>query len=145
MANLDIFREMETFTREMDDIRGIGLGRLLDPAALQVSGRYPRINLRADEENYYVEALLPGVDPKALEMTVLRGTLTIAGERQAPRAEGCTWHRRERNTGKFLRSVDIPAEIDCDKVQADFKDGVLTVTLPKAESERPKRITIKAG
>lgn len=146
MAGFDLYREMEHFTREMDDIfRGLGLGRLLETSTLQGAVRYPRINLREDRDHVYVEALLPGVDPKELEMTVLKGTLTLAGERKGVQATGATWHRRERGAGRFLRAIDIPAEIDIDKVQADFRDGLLTVTLPKAESERPKRIAIKTG
>lgn len=142
MTGFDLFREMELFTREMDDVfRGLGFGRLETSAAPPL-GRYPRIKLREDKENFYVQALLPGIDPKDLEMTVLKGTLTLSGERRGPGAEGATWHRRERSMGKFLRAIDIPAEIDIDSVKADFRDGLLTVTLPKAESERPKRIEV---
>jgi len=145
MAGFDLCREMEHFTREMDDIfRGLGFGRLLEPSVYRGTGRYPRINLREDDEHVYVEALLPGVDPKTLEMTILKGTLTLAGGRREVDATGAAWHRRERNTGRFLRAIDIPAEIDIDKVKADFRDGLLTVTLPKAEKERPKRIAIQA-
>lgn len=146
MAGWDLFREMESITREMDDIfRGLGFGRLLESSTSPCAGRYPRINLREEKDNFFVEALLPGVDPGALEMSVLKGTLTLAGERKEVKAEGATWHRRERSAGRFLRAIDIPVEIDVNKVQADFKDGLLTVTLPKAESERPRRIAIKAG
>lgn len=145
MTGLDLFREMEHFTREMDDLfRGLGFGRL-ESSSAPALGRYPRIKLREDKDNFYVQALLPGIDPKELEMTVLKGTLTLSGERRSPVAEGATWHRRERNMGKFLRAIDIPAEIDIDKVKADFRNGLLTVTLPKAESERPKRIEVKAA
>jgi HSP20 family protein len=142
MTGFDLFREMEHFTREMDDVfRGLGFGRP-EMSAAPVLGRFPRIKLREDKEHFYVQALLPGIDPKELEMTVLKGTLTLSGERRGISAEGATWHRRERSVGKFLRAIDIPAEIDINKVKADFRNGLLTVTLPKAESERPKRIEV---
>ncbi|OHB34055.1 MAG: molecular chaperone Hsp20, partial [Desulfuromonadaceae bacterium GWC2_58_13] len=101
------------------------------------------INLRETEDSYIVETQLPGIDPKELEMTILKGTLTLSGERKNPEQEAGSWHRRERNTGKFMRAIDIPAEIDLEKVQAEYQNGLLTVTLPKAESVRPKRIEIK--
>lgn len=146
MAGFDLYREMEHFTREMDDIfRGLGFGRLLEPPVYRGTGRHPRINLREDGDHVYLEALLPGVDPGELEMSVLKGTLTLAGERRKVEANGATWHRRERGAGRFLRAIDLPVEIDIDRVQADYRDGLLTVSLPKAEKERPRKVEIKAG
>lgn len=146
MASWDLFREMESMHREMDNLfRGLGLGRTLEPSfATALGGRsYPRVNLREDADNLYVEALLPGVDARALEMTVLGNTLTLAGERKNG-IENVTWHRRERGVGRFLRTIDIPVDIDVEGVKADYRDGVLTVSLPKAEAARPKRIEIQA-
>jgi len=147
MASWDLFREMESVTREMDSLfRGLGFGQILEPSfAAGVGGRsYPRINLREDAGSVYVEALLPGVDAKDLEMTVLKNTLTLAGERKNG-LEKVAWHRRERGVGRFLRTIDIPVDINVEGVKADYRDGVLTVTLPKAETARPKKIEIKAG
>jgi HSP20 family protein len=138
---------MENMSRDMDNLlRQTGLGRLLEPSfATALGGRnYPRINLREDDANLYVEALLPGVAAKDLEMTVMKNTLTLSGERKNGQ-ENLTWHRRERGAGRFLRAIDIPAEIEVDQVRADYRDGVLTVTLPKAPTARPKRIEIKAS
>jgi HSP20 family protein len=136
---------MNSFTREMDQLfRDIGFGRLLEPAPATLLGapNYPRINLSETEDSYLVESQLPGIDPKELEMTILKGTLTLSGERKTPEQEAGSQHRRERSTGRFIRAIDIPAEIDGDKVHANYKDGMLTITLPKAESGRPKRIAI---
>lgn len=146
MANWDLFREMESMTREMDGLlRGIGFGRALEPSfAAALGGRsYPRINLREDDDNIYLESLLPGVDATGLELTVLKNTVTIAGERKNG-MENVTWHRRERGTGRFLRTIDLPADVDADQVNADYRDGVLSVTLPKAATARPKRVEIRA-
>ncbi len=148
MTRLDIFKDMDGFTREMDQIfRDIGFGRLLEPALAPLMGArsYPRINLRETDESYLIEGQLPGIDPNALEMTILKGTLTLSGERKAAEKGNGSWHRRERNTGKFMRAIDIPAEIDIEKVRADYQDGLLRVTLPKAQSVRPKRIEIQAN
>lgn len=146
MASWDLFREMENIGWEMDNLlRGAGFGRLLEPSFATALGgrRYPRINLREEAEKLYVEALLPGIDAKALEITVLGNTLTLAGERRNG-IENVTWHRRERGMGRFLRTIDLPSEVDVEHVEAAYRDGVLTVTLPKAPSARPKRIEIKA-
>jgi HSP20 family protein len=147
MASWDLFRELESITRDMDHmLRGFGFGRALEPSFATALGsrNYPRINLREDGDNLYVEALLPGVDAKSLDMTVLQNTLTLDGERKNG-IENVSWHRRERGVGRFLRTIDLPAEIDVDQVEADYRDGVLTVTLPKAATAKPKRIEIKAN
>lgn len=147
MAMLNLFQEMESMQREMNELfRGVGIGRGLEPSFATVAGgrRYPRINLREEGDALYVDALLPGIDAKALEITVMGNTLTLAGERHRAGEENATWHRRERGAGRFLRAIDLPVAVDVEAVRADYNDGVLTVTLPKAASARPKRIEIQA-
>uniref|UniRef100_UPI003D81A876 Hsp20/alpha crystallin family protein n=1 Tax=Trichloromonas sp. TaxID=3069249 RepID=UPI003D81A876 len=139
---------MDSFSREMDQMfRNIGFARLLEPALAPLvgAGSYPRINLRETESSYIIETQLPGIDPRELEMSIIKGTLTLSGERKKPAQEIGSWHRRERSSGKFMRAIDIPAEIEIDKVTADYRDGLLTITLPKAASVRPKRIEITAN
>ena len=147
MINWNLFREMENLRREMDQLfSGTGTGPLSESAFLPGLGtrRYPRINVREDADNYYLEALLPGVDGKHLDMNVVGSTLTLAGERaELDDNHGKTWHRRERGAGKFLRSIELPGEIDSAKVSAEYKDGVLNVVMPKSEAAKPKRIEVK--
>ena len=148
MRNWDLFREMNQLQRDLDEaLRGTGLGRLFGPAYETGLGQrgWPRINLREDADQIYVEALLPGVDPGKIDMNVLGNTLTLAGERQTfdDEQNGRTWHRRERGAGKFLRTIELPVEINPDKVKAEYRNGLLMVTLPKVEEAKPKRITIK--
>jgi HSP20 family protein len=146
MASWDLFRELESISREMDNVlRGVGFGRVAEPsfAAVAGRGRYPKVNLREEADAVYVEALLPGIDASALEMTVMGNTLTLAGERGTV-TEDATWHRRERGVGHFLRTIDLPADIDAEQVTADYRDGVLNVKLSKAASAKPKRIAIQA-
>ncbi len=148
MLSWNLIREMEHLRREMDELfRGAGFGPMLDAPFLPGVGtrRYPRINIREDADNYYLEALLPGVDVQHLDMNVVGGTLTLSGERKEDEGEGRTWHRRERGAGKFLRTIELPMEIDANKVNAEYRNGVLRVTLPKAEAVKPKRIAIKAS
>ena len=145
MNNWNLFREMDNLRKEMDDLfRGVGSGTL-ETAFIPGVGthRYPRINLSEDQENYYLEALLPGLDEKDIDLSVTGSTLTLSGERSEEKAEdGRTWHRRERGHGKFLRTIELPSDINGKKVSAEYKKGVLTVTMAKAESAKPKKISI---
>ncbi len=145
MTNWNLFREMDNLRKEMDELfRGIGSSPF-ETAFLPGVGtqRYPKINLSEDNENYYLEALLPGVAEKDIDLSVTGNTLTLSGERVEEKAEeGRTWHRRERGSGKFLRTIELPSDIDGKKVSAEYRHGVLTVTMAKAESAKPKKIAI---
>jgi HSP20 family protein len=109
--------------------------------------RYPLINMYEDKEALYVEALAPGVDPASMELTVVGNVLTITGEKyRVPEAiKPESYHRSERATGRFVRSIELPTEVDEDKVQADYRNGLLVVTLPKSERVKPKQINVKVA
>ena len=91
-----------------------------------------------------MEALVPGVDPKETDLSVLRNTLTISGERK-PLVEqpGQIIHRSELSFGKFSRTMELPADIDPELITAECRDGVLLITLAKAEHAKPKKIDVK--
>lgn len=109
-----------------------------------VSRVYPALNLTDDGNNFYVRAELPGVDPESLEISVVEGQLLIRGERKIePEEEKAGYHRRERESGFFRRTMTLPTRVDPGKVAADMKNGVLTVILPRAEEAKPRKITIK--
>ena len=141
---MDILREMENLRREIDGaFKGFGMGAFLEPSFLPGVSlqRFPQVNLAQDQDNVYVEVLVPGVDAKDLELTVMRGVLTLSGERKDEADNKRTWHRRERGHGKFMRTIDLPCEVDAHKVVAKFDNGVLLVTLPIHEQVKPKKIT----
>jgi len=144
MAGLDLFQEMDMLRREIDQVfRGAGRGSSFLPGI--GVGEYPRINLSEDEQNYYVEALVPGIDPKDLDLNLMRGALTLSGERQEDNHNGRTWHRHERGAGKFMRTIELPDTIDGSKVDAEYRNGVLLITLPKPQSVQPKKISVRAN
>jgi len=148
MRNWDLLREMSQVQHDMEAIfRGLGTGRLFGPApeTAFTLRDWPRINLREEDDHIYVEALLPGVAPDQLDMNVLGNTLSLAGERKVADSDksGRTWHRRERGLGKFLRTIELPVEVNPDQITAEYKNGLLLVSLPKAEAAKPKRISIK--
>ena len=108
--------------------------------------QYPLVNLSEDDGNLYIEALAPGVDPKSLDVSVVRGVLTIKGEK--PGLEQVTaeaYHRNERAAGRFTRAIDLPVEVDATRVQAEYRNGLLVVTLPKAEVAKPKQVQVNVA
>jgi len=138
-----LWTEMDRLQGEMNrlfDRYGLGNGRR------ELAAGYPAMNLWQDEENLYCEAELPGMDLKDLEIYVTGGNqLTVKGKREAPSHENGVWHRRERGYGSFARVVTLPHDVDAEKVEAEFCNGVLCVTLPKQEECKPRRIEVKAS
>lgn len=104
------------------------------------------MNVRADQTQVTVTAELPGVAQEDLEVQVVGRRLTIRGQRATGEPEaGGRYHRRERDGGRFGRAVTLPFPVEADKVAATLKNGVLTVTLPRAEADRPRRIAVQAA
>jgi len=147
MASWDVFRELDNLRKEIDEaFRGAGYQRpfgttFLSPVATR---RFPLVNFSDDEGQVYVDALVPGVDPKDVDLTVLRNTLTISGERKPfPEQKGQIVHRSELGSGKFSRTLELPNDIDPDRISAEYKNGIMRITLAKAEHAKPKKIEIK--
>jgi HSP20 family protein len=111
------------------------------------SGRFghgPALDVVESDNDLTVRVDLPGIDPKDLDISVSGETLTIRGEKKQDVAdEGQHWQRVERRYGSFQRSVRLPSTVDCEKVEASYKDGVLSVKVAKKEGAKPKRIDIK--
>jgi HSP20 family protein len=106
---------------------------------------YPAVNVWEDAENVYVEAELPGLDLKDMELHVTgNNQLTIKGERKVKLPDKSVWHRQERGFGNFTRVLTLPFDVDAGKVDARFENGVLTVKLAKHVSAKPRKITVKA-
>jgi len=107
---------------------------------------FPAANVWMGEDDVMVTAELPGVNPDDVNISVHGETLTITGKR-APETlkEGERFHRRERSHGEFTRTMDLPFRVDADKVAADFKAGILSIRLPRAEADKPRKITVKAA
>lgn len=106
---------------------------------------YPAMNVWTDEDSAVVTAELPGIVLDDIEISVEDDTLTLRGQRRLEQPEGATFHRRERRQGSFLRSFRLPFRVDTAKVDATFTRGVLSIVLPRADEDKPKKITIRAG
>jgi HSP20 family protein len=110
------------------------------------SGRnQPAVNVWEDAESLKVEAELPGVKSEQLDISVIGNQLSLRVERPELEERGVTYHRRERPVGILVRVLRLPTEVNGDRVQAELRDGVLTITLPKAEAARPRKIKISGA
>ena len=103
----------------------------------------PVLDVQEDKDNFRVRVELPGLKREDITVSIEDGTLVISGERKTETAdEGTEVHRQERYYGKFSRALTLPSAVAADQVKAAYKDGILTVTLPKAEEAKPKNITV---
>jgi len=145
MSNLtrwEPVREMMTLREAMD--------RLFDdafthPVSLSGDSGLPAIDLYQTADDVVVKAALPGLKAEDVQISITADVLTLRGEyRQEDEQKDATYHIREHRLGIFERSVMLPTDVQADKSKADFENGVLTITLPKAEAVKPRTITIKA-
>jgi HSP20 family protein len=104
---------------------------------------YPPINMWEDDDNLYVESEVPGMDLEAFEIFVNDSNqLTLQGERKKPVEENAKFHREERNFGRFSRVLTLPVLVDADATAAQYRSGVLLITLPKKAEAKPRRIKV---
>lgn len=148
MASWGFFNELDNLRREIDEaFRGAGMVRPLATTFLSPSSgrRFPLVNLSEEDGQICLDALLPGVDPKELQLSLLRETITIAGARKSPVDAKGVVHRNELGFGRFSRTIDLPTEIDPDLTTAEYRDGILRITMHKAQHVMPRRIDVKVA
>lgn len=135
------FNELERLQKQMNELYGAFTGGALP---MPSAGVFPLANVTEDSNNYYVRAELPGIKSDELDIQVTSDGISLAGERKiAEEGNGVKYHRREREAGKFSRSISLPGDIDVSKVEARLENGILTVVIPKAEIAKPRQITVK--
>jgi HSP20 family protein len=109
-------------------------------------GVFPAMNVTHDGDRYFVRAELPGIRTSDLHIAVERNKLTVSGKREIQEeGNGVSYHRRERAGGAFSRSLTLPDDLNPDQVEATYKEGVLTIVLPKSEAVKAREIKIKAN
>jgi HSP20 family protein len=156
MAEWNPWQEMHRLRHDIDRAfaqagwrNGERNGRTFPTAFLpgHAARAYPLVTMSEDADAVYVTALAPGLDPAAVHVTVQDNRLTIAGEkpRVAAEIQPDAFHRSERAAGKFVRTVTLPIDVEHAQVQADYKHGLLVVTLPKAEQAKPKQIAVSVA
>jgi HSP20 family protein len=107
------------------------------------SNVFPPINVTQDNDRFYLRAELPGVVASELSISALRNRLSISGKREIGKEhERVSYHRKERPEGTFNRTITLPTPVDAERIEARYADGILTLTLPKAEEAKPRQITV---
>jgi HSP20 family protein len=144
LTKWDPFRELEDMTQRLNRIFGRSLvSTEKGTEAMKVAEWAPAVDVCETQNEYTIKAELPEVKKEDVKVTMQDGVLTIQGERKQEKEEkGKRYHRIERSYGSFLRSFDLPENVDESKAKADFKDGVLTLSLPKTEKAKPKAIEV---
>jgi HSP20 family protein len=115
-----------------------------DAPGIAGPGLFPPVNVTQDGDQFYVRADVPGIDANELSISAVKNRLSIAGKREiATEHHRVSYHRKERPEGSFNRTLTLPTELDVDRIEARYADGVLTLRLPKAEAAKPRQITVK--
>ena len=134
------FEELERMRSQMDRVMEGFQGA---PVFRPTAGVFPAVNLTEDKNRYHVRAELPGIKSGDLDIQVTGNNLSISGERKTGAdVEGARYHRREREGGRFSRIIGLPGDVDPEKVEARLVNGILTVSIAKAEAAKPRQITI---
>ena len=133
--------EFDRIQREMN--------RLFEPltkSSTRTSGEFPAANIWTGTDDALLTAEIPGVDPDTIEVTVKEDTVTVRGSREAESlGEGQAYLRQERGAGSFVRSFALPFRVEAGKVTAQYRMGILQLTLPRAEADKPRKISVSAG
>jgi HSP20 family protein len=146
LARWNPFRELEDMQGRLNRLFGEPSIARTGENGMSFSGWSPAVDVQETDQEYLIKADLPDVKKEDVKVELLDGMLTIEGERQQEKEEkGKTFHKIEREYGKFLRRFAMPSEVDASKVQADFKNGVLNVHLPKSATAKPKAIDVKVS
>ncbi len=135
--NPSVLDEMDRLQREMNKLFSSSQGRR------QAAG-YPAVNIWTGEEGAILTTELPGVKVDDLDISAVGDTITLSGSRTAPEiGEDESYHRQERGFGRFSRTVQLPFPVEVQQVDAQFKNGVLEISLPRSEADKPKKINVK--
>ena len=139
-------REMEEFQNRFSNLFGRPLRRGNGREEITLADWTPLADITEDEKEYLIKTDLPEMKKEDVKITVENGVLTIAGERKFEKEEKKKkYHRIERGYGTFMRSFTLPDDADANKVKAEFKNGLLTVHLPKSEHAKPKQIEVNVA
>jgi len=133
---MEPWRELANLQRQMN--------RLFDDYSSPQRRAFPAVNVYANSDEVLVTAELPGIKQEDVNLSIMNNALTLEGSRKHDAMkEGLSVHRRERVSGEFARSIELPFAVNADKISAAIKNGVLTVRLPRREEDKPKSIQIQ--
>ncbi|MFP4062729.1 MAG: Hsp20/alpha crystallin family protein [Halochromatium sp.] len=136
-----LFDDFARINRELDD----AFSTWGAPASIRAvaRGSFPPINIGASDDEVHIYAFAPGLDPAALDISVQRNLLTMAGRRAIDRSEEAEYYLGERFAGEFRRVMTLPDDVDPDRVEATYRDGVLHVQVQRSEQGKPRQIPVQ--
>lgn len=136
-----LFEDFRRLEEEMDQL----LGRGPWPTGIRsvTRGTYPPVNVGSTSEEVDMYLFAAGLDPKSLDISIQQNLLTVSGERTTVAGEDGNYYRKERFAGPFRRVVTLPDDVDPDRVEAVYRDGVLRIRVPRRESARPRQIEVR--
>ena len=139
----NLFEDFRRLEEEMDAL----FGRWPSPAGIRsvVPGTYPPINVGTTPDAVDVYLFAAGVDPKRLDIALQQNLLTVAGERKVPVEKDVSYYRKERFDGAFRRVISLPEDVDPDRVEAHYGNGILQIHIKRQEAVRPRQIEVKAA
>ena len=122
------------------------MNHMLSRYAYPTSSEFPAFNVWGTNDQVIVTSEIPGIDPNSIDISVSGTTLTVRGLRDPEQAEkGASYHRRERWYGKFSKTIELPFTTEAEKVEARFSKGILYITLPRSETEKPRKVRVKSA
>lgn len=143
------FQQLNRLRNEIERVIAFPFENLMAPSDTSMfEGWSPSVDLYEDKDNFVLRAELPGMKKEDIEVTASEDTLTICGEKRREEEKtgnGPETYRAERFFGRFQRTITLPTEVDAGKIQAQYKDGVLNVTVPKSEQSKRKQIEVKVS
>lgn len=141
---LTAFAGLSSLRNEIDRLFDAPLSEL-GRASQFLTGSAPALDVYEDKDNFVVKAEVPGMEKEDIDVNLHDDILSISGERKNEKLENAQTHRTERFFGRFQRTVNLPAPVAAEKVSGQYKDGILTITLPKAEEAKPKQIDVQVN
>jgi HSP20 family protein len=133
--------EARRLEQQLDELLGGGTSwsssiRSLPP------GTFPAVNVGSTDDQVIIYAFAPGIDPKSLDVQMQQNLLSISGRREEASENGATYYRQERFRGEFRRVLTLPEDVDPDKVEAKYRDGIVEITVKRRESTKPRQIAV---
>jgi|SRR5690348_1475120 len=139
------FGRLTNLRDEIDRLFEAPLAELARSSQL-LSGWTPAFDVYEDKDNFYVRAELPGMRKEDIDLSMHNGSLSVSGERKSDeKLKGVEVYRAERFFGRFQRTITLPRQVAVEKIKAQYQDGILSITLPKAEEAKPKHIDVKVS
>jgi HSP20 family protein len=142
LTGTDPFRELRRLQDEMDRLMG-AFTPTAPTSGLTAAAGFPAVNVYAGQDGIALVAELPGVEKDDLDVQAHRDTLTLRGTRRPAAEQEQAYHRRERRSGRFSRTLQLPYRIDPERIEAQLENGVLRLSLPRPEEDKPRRIAIQ--